>query len=146
MYFCLMADVHSKATRSYNMSRIRSKDTKPEMLVRRFLHKNGFRYRLHVKDMPGKPDIVLPKYKTVIFIHGCFWHGHEGCKYYVVPKSRTEWWLHKIGTNTANDINAENLLTASGWNIITIWECELKGASVEKTLINLQNTLLKNSH
>ncbi len=129
-----MADVHSKETRSYNMSRIRSKDTKPEMLVRKFLHKNGFRYRLHVKDMPGKPDIVLPKYKTVIFIHGCFWHGHEGCKYYVVPKSRTEWWLNKIGTNTINDSNAENLLAAAGWNIIKIWECELKNKIQENTL------------
>jgi DNA mismatch endonuclease (patch repair protein) len=132
-----MADVHSQATRSYNMSRIRSKDTKPEMLVRRFLHKNGFRYRLHVKDMPGKPDIVLPKYKTIIFIHGCFWHGHGGCKYYVVPKSRTEWWLHKIGTNVANDANAENLLAASGWNIITIWECEFKVTTKEVTLQNV---------
>ncbi|MEJ7693636.1 DNA mismatch endonuclease Vsr [Daejeonella sp.] len=94
-----MAEVHSKETRSYNMSRIRSKDTKPEMLVRKFLHKNGFRFLLHVKDMPGKPDIVRPKYKTVIFVHGCFWHGHDGCKYYVVPKTRTEWWVRKIGGN-----------------------------------------------
>ena len=86
-----MADVHSPATCSYNMSRIRATDTKPEMLVRRYLHARGFRYRLHVKELPGKPDIVLPKYKTVIFIHGCFWHGHEGCKYFVVPKTRTEW-------------------------------------------------------
>lgn len=132
-----MADVHSKATRSYNMSRIRSKDTKPEMLVRRFLHKNGFRYRLHVKNLPGKPDIVLPKYKTVIFIHGCFWHGHEGCKYYVVPKTRTEWWLNKIGTNTTNDTNAEKSLTALGWNIIKIWECELKKSTLENTFKNL---------
>jgi len=138
-----MADVHSKATRSYNMSRIRSKDTKPEMLVRRFLHKNGFRYRLHVKDLPGKPDIVLPKYKTVIFIHGCFWHGHEGCKYYVVPKTRTEWWLNKIGTNISNDNNAENLLKNAGWKIIKIWECELKKSSLEETLNILQNKLHK---
>jgi DNA mismatch endonuclease (patch repair protein) len=85
-----MADVHNKETRSYNMSRIKGKNTKPEMLVRKFLHANGFRYRLHVKNLPGKPDIVLPKYKTVIFIHGCFWHGHENCKYFVVPKTRTE--------------------------------------------------------
>jgi len=140
-----MADVHSKATRSYNMSRIRSKDTKPELLVRKFLHKNGFRYRLHVKDMPGKPDIVLPKYKTVIFVHGCFWHGHEGCKYYVVPKTRTEWWLHKIGTNTANDANAEKLLKALGWNIIKIWECELKKSSLEETANNLLKSLHKSS-
>jgi len=136
-----MADVHSKATRSYNMSRIRSKDTKPEMLVRRFLHKNGFRYRLHVKDMPGKPDIVLPKYKTVIFVHGCFWHGHQGCKYYVVPKTRTEWWLHKIGNNITHDANAERLLKAAGWNVIKVWECELKKTSFEETLNNLLKTL-----
>jgi DNA mismatch endonuclease (patch repair protein) len=134
-----MTDVHSKETRSYNMSRIRSKDTKPELLVRKFLHKNGFRYRLHVKDLPGKPDIVLPKYKTVIFIHGCFWHGHEGCKYYVVPKTRTEWWLNKIGTNTTNDANAENFLKNAGWNIIKIWECELKPANVFETLSTLLN-------
>ena len=136
-----MADVHSKATRSYNMSRIRNKDTKPEMLVRRFLHKNGFRYRLHVKDLPGKPDIVLPKYKTVIFIHGCFWHGHQGCKYFVVPKTRTEWWLNKIGTNIANDANAETQLKAAGWNIIKIWECELKPAKVSETLLRLVTKL-----
>src|SRR5688572_14620702 len=85
----LMADVHSKEVRSYNMSRIKGKNTKPEMLVRKFLHANGFRYRLHAKKLPGKPDILLPKYKTVIFVHGCFWHGHEGCKYYVIPKTRT---------------------------------------------------------
>lgn len=132
-----MADVHSKETRSYNMSRIRSKDTKPEMLVRKFLHKNGFRYRLHLKDLPGKPDIVLPKYKTVIFIHGCFWHGHEGCKYYVIPKTRTEWWLHKIQGNAANDTNAEKQLQDTGWNIIKIWECELRKTSLENTFDKL---------
>jgi len=140
-----MADVHSKETRSYNMSRIRSKDTKPEMLVRRFLHKNGFRYRLHVKNLPGKPDIVLPKYKTVIFIHGCFWHGHEGCRYYVVPKTRTEWWLNKINGNITNDNNAQAVLKDAGWNIITLWECELKKSALENTLENLLRTLLKTS-
>ena len=91
-----------------------------------FLHKNGFRYRLHVKNLPGKPDIVLPKYKTVIFVHGCFWHGHEGCKYYVVPKTRTEWWLEKIGRNAANDSKAEESLVTKGWKVINLWECELK--------------------
>lgn len=121
-----MADVHSKETRSYNMSRIKSKNTKPEMLVRQFLHKNGFRYRLHVKNLPGKPDIVLPKYKTVIFIHGCFWHGHEGCKYYVVPKTRTKWWLDKIGNNHIKDITAQTKLLGLGWDVLTIWECSLK--------------------
>ena len=132
-----MADAHSKETRSYNMSQIKGKNTKPELLVRKFLHKNGFRYRLHVKDMPGKPDIVLPKYKTVIFIHGCFWHGHEGCRYYVVPKTRTEWWLNKITGNTANDSKVETALIADGWNIIKIWECELKRTTIENTLTTL---------
>jgi DNA mismatch endonuclease (patch repair protein) len=121
-----MADVHSKETRSYNMSRIRSKDTKPELLVRRFLHKNGFRYRLYVKDLPGKPDIVLPKYKVVIFIHGCFWHGHEGCKKAVLPKTRTDWWQAKIVSNTKNDFKASGLLEDLGWKVITIWQCQLK--------------------
>lgn len=139
--FAAMADVHSKETRSYNMSRIRSKDTKPEILVRKFLHKNGFRYRLHVKNLPGKPDIVLPKYKTVIFIHGCFWHGHDGCKYYVVPKTRTEWWLNKINRNAANDALVEDSLKTAGWKIIKIWECELKKGSFEDTLTELSTTL-----
>lgn len=132
-----MADVHDKETRSYNMSRIKGKDTKPEMLVRKFLHANGYRYRLHVKDLPGKPDIVLPKYKTVIFVHGCFWHGHEGCKYFVVPKTRTEWWLNKINTNKANDKKAVQTLKKQGWHIITLWECQLKPAKMESTLRKL---------
>lgn len=129
-----MADVHSKETRSYNMSRIRSKDTKPEMLVRKFLHAQGFRYRLHVKDLPGKPDIVLPKYKTVIFVHGCFWHGHEGCRYYVVPKTRTEWWTNKINRNILKDQSAKQLLVSNGWRVLDIWECELKKIQSDHTL------------
>jgi len=132
-----MADVHSKETRSYNMSRIRSTDTKPEMLVRRYLHSQGFRYKLHDKSLPGKPDIVLPKYKTVIFIHGCFWHGHEGCKYYKVPKTRTEWWLNKINRNKANDVKAILTLQANGWRILNIWECDLKPLQIQNTLSNL---------
>ena len=91
-----MADVHDKATRSYNMSRIRATDTKPEMIVRKYLHAKGFRYRLHKSNLPGKPDLVLPKYHTVIFVNGCFWHGHKGCKYFVLPKTETEWWKQKI--------------------------------------------------
>jgi DNA mismatch endonuclease (patch repair protein) len=134
-----MADVHSKEIRSYNMSRIKGKNTKPEMLVRKFLHANGYRYKLHDKSLPGKPDIVLPKYKTVIFVHGCFWHGHSNCKYYVVPKTRTDWWLNKISGNIANDAKAIKALKKDGWKIITIWECNLKLAKVEKTL----NALLK---
>ncbi|MCY1526426.1 Very short patch repair protein [compost metagenome] len=136
-----MTDVHSKETRSYNMSRIRSKDTKPELLVRRYLFSKGFRFRLHDKTLPGKPDIVLSKYRTVIFIHGCFWHGHENCRYFVVPKTRTEWWLNKIGKNTAGDIASAEKLHATGWNIITIWECTLKKVAIERTLEQLKNEL-----
>jgi DNA mismatch endonuclease (patch repair protein) len=132
-----MADVHSKQTRSFNMSRIRSSNTKPEMLVRKFLHANGFRYSLHKKTLPGKPDIVLSKYKTVIFIHGCFWHGHTNCKYFVVPKTRTDWWLNKINTNKANDAKAVKALKKEGWKIITVWECKLKSSGVQQTLSSL---------
>jgi DNA mismatch endonuclease, patch repair protein len=132
-----MADVHSKAVRSYNMSRIKGKDTKPEMLVRKFLFANGFRYRLHVKTLPGKPDIVLPKYKTVIFIHGCFWHGHDGCKYFVVPKTRTEWWLEKINGNKSHDIKNIETLSSEGWKVVVIWECELKTSQKNSDLSSL---------
>ena len=136
-----MADVHSKEVRSYNMSRIKGKNTKPEMLVRRFLHANGFRYKLHDKTLPGKPDIVLPKYKTVIFIHGCFWHGHENCKYYVVPKTRTEWWLNKINGNIANDIKAIKALKKEGWKIIMLWSCNLRPTNINTSLNSLQKKL-----
>src|SRR6478672_1693476 len=138
-----MADVHSKEVRSKNMAAIKGKNTKPEMLVRRFLHANGFRYKLHDKTLPGKPDIVLPKYKTVIFVHGCFWHGHEGCKYYVVPKTRTEWWLEKIGKNIGNDNKAKIALKKNGWRIIEIWECGLKVTKIEKQLRLLLKKLNK---
>ncbi len=132
-----MADVHTKEIRSKNMAAIKGKNTKPEMLVRRFLHANGFRYKLHDKSLPGKPDIVLPKYKTVIFVHGCFWHGHEGCKYYVVPKTRTEWWLNKINGNIANDKKAIKALKKEGWKIINIWTCKLKKSGLSNTLKKL---------
>jgi DNA mismatch endonuclease (patch repair protein) len=137
-----MADVHSKEIRSKNMAAIKSKNTKPEMLVRRFLHASGFRYKLHDKTLPGKPDIVLPKYKTVIFIHGCFWHGHKDCKYYVVPKTRTEWWLNKINGNVTNDEKAIKALKKEGWKIIILWTCELKTFNSIKTLKNLADKIL----
>ena len=130
-----MADVHDKATRSYNMSRIRNKDTKPEILVRKFLFANGFRYRLNDKKLPGKPDIVLPKYKTVIFVNGCFWHGHENCKYFKLPATRTEWWKEKIEGNIKNDITKHALLREAGYKVIVVWECEVKNKSIFDRII-----------
>lgn len=132
-----MSDVHSKATRSYNMSRIKGKDTKPEIIVRKFLFANGFRYRIHNKKLPGKPDIVLNKYKTIIFIHGCFWHGHENCKYYTIPKTRTEWWKEKIRKNMIKDECTVNTLQKSKWQVIVIWSCDLKPKKKGDTLSKL---------
>jgi len=127
-------DVHEPEVRSYNMSQIKGKDTKPEMIVRKFLFSKGFRYRLHVKTLPGKPDIVLTKYKTVIFVHGCFWHGHKGCKYFVIPKTRTDWWLNKINRNKELDKKNISLLRQEGWKVLTIFECDLKKTKAEKSL------------
>jgi DNA mismatch endonuclease (patch repair protein) len=127
------------------MSRIKGKDTKPEMIVRKYLFSKGFRYRLHDKKLPGKPDIVLKKYKTAIFINGCFWHGHMDCRYFVVPKTRTEWWLDKINKNISNDnINIGKLLQA-GWKVIIIWECELKSSTKGPTLLSLTTILSTNA-
>ncbi len=136
-----MADVHTPEVRSYNMSMIRGKDTKPEIMVRKYLHSKGFRFRLHKKDLPGKPDIVLPKYKTVIFIHGCFWHGHKNCKYFVVPKTRTKWWLNKIEGNRQTDKQNNLKLRKAGWNVITLWTCQLKPKRIEKSLNKLSTAL-----
>lgn len=139
-----MSDVHDTATRSYNMSRIKGKDTKPEIVVRKFLFSKGLRYRLYDKKLPGKPDIVLPKYKTVIFVHGCFWHGHENCKYFSIPKTRTEWWTEKIMKNKANDEKNEAALVALGWKVIEVFECELKKDTKESTLNNILIQLSEN--
>ena len=127
--------------RSYIMSKIKSKGTKPEIAVRKFLHTKGFRFRLHNTKLPGKPDIILPKYKAVIFVHGCFWHGHTGCKYYVVPKTRTDWWLEKINTNIANDLKAMKALKEDDWKIIVIHECDIKPKTITKTLTRLLTKL-----
>lgn len=135
-----MADVHTIQQRRFNMQQIKAKNTKPELLVRKFLHANGFRYSLHKKTLPGKPDIVLSKYKTVILIHGCFWHGHTNCKYFTIPKTRTEWWTDKINTNKINDTKAAKALKKEGWKVIIVWECKLKPGKTEKTL---QQLLLK---
>ncbi len=107
------------------MSGIRGKDTRPEIIVRQALHRAGFRFRLHRKDLPGKPDIVLPKYHTVIFVHGCFWHGH-GCRYFKVPKTRTDFWLDKIMANARRDRLQEDALRAAGWRVFTVWECDIR--------------------
>jgi len=112
--------------RSRNMSAIKSKNTKPEIIVRKLLHSMGYRFRLHKKDLPGSPDIVLPKYKTVIFVHGCFWHRHKNCKYASTPKTRQEFWEAKFRENINRDkLNQENL-SSKGWKIILVWECEIK--------------------
>ena len=113
--------------RSRNMSAIKSKNTKPEITLRKLLHSMGYRFRLHRKDLPGSPDIVLPKYKTVIFVHGCFWHRHENCKYATTPKTRKEFWEKKFRENINRDNLNQANLSLKGWKIIIIWECQLKG-------------------
>ena len=135
LYFSTMADVHGKSVRSYNMSQIRSRDTKPELLVRKFLFANGFRYRLHVKNLPGKPDIVLPKYKTVILVNGCFWHGHKNCRYFKFPETRAEWWREKIEKNKLRDKTNRSKLKKLKYRVLVVWECQLKNA--EKRLNRL---------
>jgi DNA mismatch endonuclease (patch repair protein) len=137
-----MTDVHDKLTRSYNMSRIRGKNTKPEILVRQFLHENGFRYRLHDNRLPGKPDLKLSKYRTVIFVNGCFWHGHKGCKYFVLPKTRTEWWQNKIEETIKRDLKSLRDLRILGWSSIIVWECELKPERRGRTLGDIKFELL----
>jgi DNA mismatch endonuclease (patch repair protein) len=132
-------DVLTPEQRHYNMTRIRSKNTKPEMVVRKFLWGKGYRYRLHRKDLPGKPDIVLPKYHTVIFINGCFWHMHN-CKYFVLPSTNTQFWIEKLTGNKLRDKNNLKKFRESGWNYIIIWECKLSDKK-DKTLEKLDNTL-----
>ncbi len=112
--------------RSWNMSRIRSKNTKPEIRIRSLLHHMGYRFRLHQKNLPGKPDIVLPKFQTVIFVHGCFWHRHPSCKYAYTPKSRIEFWQKKFNENIDRDCKVQKELEDIGWRILVVWECELK--------------------
>ena len=129
----------SKEHRSWNMSRIRSGDTKPERIVRSLLHGRGYRFRLHRKDLPGKPDIVLPKYKTVIFVHGCFWHRHKGCKHASVPKTRQDFWQTKFNSNIARDKKVQKQLKLSGWKTLIIWECEL--TEVESVMKKLKDSL-----
>lgn len=139
-----MTDNHTPEVRSYNMSQIKSKDTKPEEKVRKYLFSRGFRYRKNDKRLPGKPDIVLPKYKTVIFVNGCFWHKHEGCKYFVMPKSNIEYWETKIENNVERDKRNLSKLNEMGWKTIIVWECELKKKSFDSTMSNLINDIVAN--
>ena len=131
-------DNHTKEIRSYNVSQIKSKNTKQEETVCKYLFSCGFRYRKNDKRYPGKPDIVLPKYKTVIFVNGCFWHKYEGCRYFVVPKSNTEFWMNKISRNVERDADNTKKLIDMGWKVVTVWECELKKEKREETLKELE--------
>ncbi len=123
------------------MSRIKSSNTKPEEIVRKYLFSKGFRYRKNDKRYPGKPDIVLPKYRTIIFVNGCFWHGHKDCKYYVVPKTNTDFWLNKINHNIERDQKQINQLRMEGWNVIVVWECQLKNKMISERLKALENEI-----
>ena len=121
-----MMDVRTPEQRSRNMAALKGMDTKPEMIVRKYLFSRGLRFRVQVRKLPGNPDIVLPKYKTVIFVNGCFWHGHEGCRYFRLPKSNVEFWEKKIERNVARDVHNEAELKALGWRVVRVWECEIK--------------------
>ncbi|MEB0075833.1 DNA mismatch endonuclease Vsr [Pseudomonas sp. CCI3.2] len=127
-----MTDVVDAAIRSRMMSGIRATNTNPELLIRKALHAKGFRFRIHVKHLPGKPDLLLPKYKAALFIHGCFWHGHA-CRYFKVPKTRTDFWLEKIGKNQIRDNRQVEALSALGWRVLIVWECAVRSMKKEKS-------------
>lgn len=131
-----MADVFSKDKRSQIMAKISSKETKPEILVRKFLFANGFRFRKNYKRLPGTPDIVLPKYKTAIFVHGCFWHHHKDCKFAALPQTNREFWKNKIERNIKRDSSAQRELKKSGWRVIVIWQCRLKNRILSEENLN----------
>ncbi|MBE0601358.1 MAG: DNA mismatch endonuclease Vsr [Firmicutes bacterium] len=138
-----MADVHSKETRSYNMSRIRSKGTKPEEMVCKYLFSRGLRYRKNDKRYPGRPDIVLPKYRTIVFVNGCFWHYHENCKSSHIPKSNSEYWRNKIERNVQRDNVNHSILRGAGWTVIVVWECELKEITAQQRLEKLYKQIVE---
>lgn len=141
-----MVDIVDSATRSRMMSGIRGRNTKPEILIRSLLHRHGFRFRLHVSDLPGKPDIVLPRYHAIIFVHGCFWHGHD-CSLFKWARTRPDFWREKIGRNQANDNRVKAALLADGWRVGIVWECALRGAgkNIEGVAQGLADWLLGNS-
>ena len=137
-----MADVKTPEQRSRNMAAIKGKDTKPEIIVRKYLFSRGLRFRIHVRKLIGNPDIVLPKYKTVIFVDGCFWHGHEGCKYFRLPKSNVEFWKEKIERNIERDKESMQALFDLGWKVVRVWECELRNkANREETLNKIYTSI-----
>jgi DNA mismatch endonuclease, patch repair protein len=121
-----MVDVLTPAQRRFNMSRIRGRDTTPELVVRRLIHGLGFRFRLHRRDLPGKPDLVLPRLRKAVFVHGCFWHRHPDCRFATMPKTRTEFWREKFSANMARDARKEEQLRQLGWDVLTVWECETR--------------------
>ena len=125
-----MTDRLTPERRSWNMSRIRGRDTKPELVVRRLLHEMGYRFRLHRADLPGRPDIILPRHKTVVFVHGCYWHRHPGCRFAYTPKSRQSFWNAKFTSNVARDQRNQRVLKEAGWRVIVIWECETSDRDV----------------
>lgn len=138
----VIADVMTAEQRSRCMAAIKGKDTKPEMIVRKYLFSRGLRFRVQVRKLPGTPDIVLPKYKTAIFVNGCFWHGHEGCKYFRLPKSNVEFWKEKIERNIERDKESMQALLDLGWKVIRVWECELRNkANREETLDRIYNSI-----
>ena len=136
-------DVHDSKTRSYNMSCIKGKRTKPEEIVARYLFSQGFRYRRNVRSLPGTPDIVLKKYNTVIFVNGCFWHMHENCRYSVMPENHKEFWAEKLLKNKERDEKKKRQLKQMGWNVIVVWECQLKGEEKLPALEKLKSDVLK---
>ena len=128
----LPSDVHDRATRSRNMAAIRGRNTKPEIVVRRGLHARGLRYRLHRKDLPGKPDLTFPSRRTVVFVNGCFWHAHEGCRFFKLPAKDREWWREKLEGNRERDERNHARLCEAGWRVIVVWECDIRGRSARE--------------
>lgn len=139
-----MADSLTPEQRHRNMVAIHSSDTKPEVLLRHELWRRGFRYRLNDRRLPGSPDIVLPRYRTVVFVHGCFWHGHKDCKNYRVPKTNTEFWNAKVARNQERDQTVWRKLEAKGWNVIIVWECELQNATLSDTVSRVAQEIVRN--